>query len=1208
MVRVNDDRRRTRRGHLATAGLLLGLVLAVAVLAATVSAQGSGPTESERLRSLADPNETKDFWANASTPRRVQGRRVAVHARKFRPVTLNTAGLRSVLASVPRERTIEARSNPLVVSLPAPNGAFHRFALQESAIMAPGLARRHPEIKTYSGRGISDLTATIHADLSPLGFRASIRTPRGAWYIDPYYVGRDRGVYASYYAHYAQNTNGPYAEREPAHFPGEQRRVDSVGDQLRTYRTALITDPGYSTYHGGPQNVTAAKVALMNRVTQIYEDDLAIRLQLIAGNDLLNLNTYAEATAPNGPCGAAPCFTQPQVTGCSSTTRARTVIGQIIGASNYDLGHLGLGQPGGGVANLGVVGRSNKAGGCTGVPTPVGDFFAVDYVAHEIGHQFAGNHTFNGNQLNCSGGNRSGPTSVEPGSGQSIMAYAGICLTDDLQPHSDGYFSQRSQQEITGYVTSNYGPINEVQTVSLRHFGGGNEIQAVTFGPGYGPVVNVAPLTVSINSAPSSTSRGGAEENGTTVTIATGSAHSLQAGDVATVSGVGVAGYNGTFTVTAVPSSRSFQYTNPVTGLAVSGGGTVTPAVPGASSSGTTATIKTTAVHNRSVGDIVTVSGVGIAGYNGTVTITSVPTARTFQYTIASALGNSGGGSVAFFSPFRVRIGGNDSALIGGSGLPYTSANLTSAINAIAGFPGTVSVSGATSAGFTIAYSGASAGLDVANIELVELVCTCFASVQETNHGGTNDSFRLNYGGNVSGPITNGVNYTAVDIQAALAPLLPAGGTATVAGFGGNAFNNTGFQVTYGGTLGVTNVPVLLGVEDFTPGASGFTGETDKGGAVDNQGIVTPTGNNAPFVTAPAGYTIPLRTPFALTASATDPEGDTILYSWEQNDIGGSSGVSLLNNVKANGPLFAMFPRSAPVTEEQTLLYNSPNENHITTSPTRVIPDLEQILSNNTNADAGVCGAGPIAPPVSIPVKECFSEFLPTSDYVLPALHFRVTARDLRPGGGGYSFADLTVTLAGNAGPFRVTAPNAEVTYPSGSVQTVHWDKANTDIAPISASAVKISLSTDGGATYSYVLAENTANDGSEAVTIPVVATGTARVKIEAVGNVFFDVSNTNFGIAAPPAPPPPPGGIPPPNPPPPPPPPPPAPPARCRVPNVIGLKLATARTRIRARKCRVGRVRKARSRRVGRVVKQSPRGGAVRARNFKVTLVVGRR
>ena len=175
---------------------------------------------------------------------------------------------------------------------------------------------------------------------------------------------------------------------------------------LRTYRLALITDPGYAAYFGGPANVTAAKVALINRVDQVYEDDLSIRMQLIANNDLLNLDTWGAATAPNGPCGAAACFTQSQVTGCSSTTRARFVIGQIIGASNYDIGHLALGQPGGGVANLGVVGRSNKAGGCTGIPTPVGDFYAIDYVAHEMGHQFSGNHPFNGNQLNCSGGNR----------------------------------------------------------------------------------------------------------------------------------------------------------------------------------------------------------------------------------------------------------------------------------------------------------------------------------------------------------------------------------------------------------------------------------------------------------------------------------------------------------------------------------------------------------------------------------------------------------------------------------------------------------------------------------------------------------------------------------------------------------------------------------------------------------------------------------
>ena len=896
-----------------------------------------------------------------------------------------------------------------------------------------------------------------------------------------------------------------------------------TGPELRNYRLALITDPGYSTFFGGPANVTAAKVALMNRVNQVYQDDLTIRMQLIANNDLLNLDDYAKAVAPNGPCGAAGCFTQAQVLGCS-TGRNRIVAGQIIGASNYDVGHLALGQPGGGVAGLGVVGRQNKAAGCTGLATPVGDFFAIDYVAHELGHQFSGNHTFNGNQLNCSGGNRNASTSVEPGSGSSIQAYAGICLTDDLQPHSDPYFSQRSQQEMTTYVASTQAAINEVQTVALRHYGGGNEVQVATLGPGFSAASTVAPLTSTINAVPSATSRGGAMQVGNTVTIATAAPHTLQPGDEVTIAGVAEAGYNGTYTLTAVPTSRSFQYTSAVTGLPVSGGGTVTPTVPGASSVGTTATIRTTVPHNRSVGNVVTITTGG--GYAGTFAITAVPTPRTFQYELPAPgnLASTGGGTSTYFSPFRLRIGGNDSEVVGTLALPYNNASLTTAINGIAGFAGTATVTGAATTGFTVTYTDASAGIDVPNVEVVGLSCGgCFSSVEETNHGGAMDSFRLNYNGTLSEPIVNGVNYTAAAIDTAIEAMLPAGGTVTVAGFGGGGFNNTGFQITYGGTLAALNNPVTLGVEDFTPGASGFTAETDKGGAVDNGGTITPTGNTWPTVTVPpAGFAIPLRTPFALTGSATDAEGDTLVYSWEQNDRGGTAGTSLLNNVKTNGPLFAMFPKSAPISESDTLQYNSPNENHLTTSPTRVFPDLQQILDNNTNADTGACAAGPIAPPVPIPVKECFSEFLPTSDYVgftgtnagpPPELHFRFTARDLRVGGGGNSAADLTLTLAPATGPFLVTAPNSAVTYPGGSTQTVTWDVAGTNLPPIGTTDVKISLSTDGGLTYPIVLAASTANDGSEALTIPNVATDDARVKVDAIGNVFFDVSNANFTI-----------------------------------------------------------------------------------------------
>ena len=291
----------------------------------------------------------------------------------------------------------------------------------------------------------------------------------------------------------------------------------------------------------------------------------------------------------------------------------------------------------------------------------------------------------------------------------------------------------------------------------------------MTFGTGYSQAATITPLNLTINPPPSSTSRGGAEETGTTVTIATSAAHRLQVGDTVTVTGVAVAGYNGTFTVTAVPSTRSFQYTNAVTGLPVSGSGTATPAIAGASSSGTTATIKTAAPHNRAVGDMITISGVNQSGYNGTFAITAVPSPTTFQYTIASQQPNGGGGTATYYSPFQVRIDGNDSAVVGGSGLPYNNANLTAAINAISGFPGTVAVSGAAAPGFTIAYSGASAGLDVSNVEIVNLSCGgCSSSVQETNHGAGFDSFRLNYDGNVSGVITNGTNYTAAALKTAI--------------------------------------------------------------------------------------------------------------------------------------------------------------------------------------------------------------------------------------------------------------------------------------------------------------------------------------------------------------------------------------------------------------------------------------------------------
>ena len=539
---MNNTPRSLLRAFGKTRLLFAVMIVGVIVLSFTVTAMMQSKDRRWKVepQDEASNNPTAAFWqeviksGTSADVARKSSQQAPLAATRFRGLTLNRDAIERALSAAPMEFSRDAAETTFVLALPAPGGGFQRFIVVESPVMEAGLAEKHPDIKTYSGRGIDDKTATMRFDLTPLGFHASIRGQSGAWYIDPYYH-LDQSLYISYFGRDLENTHGTFTDEveELAEDVVSELKDSSAvqpssltpsGDKLRTYRLALITDPGYAAFHGGSANVTPAKVTLINRVNEVYEQDLSIRMVLVANNDLLNLDTWGAATAPNGPCGSAACFTQAAVTGCSNLGRNRTVIGQIIGASNYDIGHLALGQPGGGVANLGVIGRANKAGGCTGIPTPTGDFYAVDYVAHEMGHQFSGNHPFNGNQLNCSGGNRSAANSMEPGSGSSVMAYAGICLTDDLQRHSDPYFSARSQQEITTYTTGNQNAINEVQTGALVHFGGGNEVQTVTFGPGFQPANAIRAISFAINAVPSATSRGGAEENGNTVTIATGNA------------------------------------------------------------------------------------------------------------------------------------------------------------------------------------------------------------------------------------------------------------------------------------------------------------------------------------------------------------------------------------------------------------------------------------------------------------------------------------------------------------------------------------------------------------------------------------------------------------------------------------------------------------------------------------------------------------
>src|SRR5215471_1152651 len=249
------------------------------------------------------------------------------------------------------------------------------------------------------------------------------------------------------------------------------------------------------------------------------------------------------------------------------------------------------------------------------------------------------------------------------------------------------------------------------------------------------------------------------------------------------------------------------------------------------------------------------------------------------------------------------------------------------------------------------------------------------------------------------------------------------------------------------------------------------------------------TANHPPVVAPVSNYTIPILTPFALTGSATDPESDPLTYCWEQNDVhGGQTGSnSVAYAAKPVGPNWLSFPA--------------------TVSPTRLCPSLSTIL-------AGLF----ITPPLPGGDAICNIEALSS---VSRTLDFRLTVRDNHPyipdsTIGQTQFTDMTVTVSNTSGPFQVTSPNTNVSWAGGSTQTIMWDVAGTTGAPVSCATVKISLSTDGGTSFPIVLSASTPNDGSEALTIPNVATTTARVMVEAVDNIFFDISDSNFTITRP--------------------------------------------------------------------------------------------
>lgn len=443
------------------------MILAVASVTAQVSKDGAW------VAGVAQKKTTEESRAGWITPE------------KYAPFTLNVAALKKSLAKAGEEISAEVLEARYVLELPMPDGELKKFKVIESPVMAPGLAAKFPGIKTYRGVAVDDPTVNLRMSLSPSGFSAQILSPSGACYIDRLY----QDDVTSYACYHRKDYSGALAKQPLAkgEIPKAGREVmkclvdqsaerpavtrsrgvtaaRSSGATLRTYRIAVAATGEYTAYHGGTRaEGQAAIVQAINRVTGVFEQELAIRLELVANNDLLVFTD-----AGSDPYDNEDADQMIDINGA-------TINGILGSSSAYDIGHV-FSTGGGGLAGLGVVCGSRKAEGVTGRGNPVGDLFWIDYVAHEIGHQFGAEHTFNGSDGSCGGGNRNPSTAYEPGAGSTIMAYAGICGSDNIQSASDPIFSTESYDQIRAHAEGTSCAVTSAT---------GNAIPAVSAGDDY---------------------------------------------------------------------------------------------------------------------------------------------------------------------------------------------------------------------------------------------------------------------------------------------------------------------------------------------------------------------------------------------------------------------------------------------------------------------------------------------------------------------------------------------------------------------------------------------------------------------------------------------------------------------------------------------------------------------------------------------------
>lgn len=392
--------------------------------------------------------QTSRFWKKVSQKNNseiFENKTNILHPRIY---SLDFDKLKNALSKAPKRFAVKGKSD-IVISFPNSSGILESFKVRENSNFDPELAAKYPDIKSYVGVGLEDASSTVYFSISPLGLSSmEIYGNKSAVFIEPY--TKDLSTYVVYKKSDKKESLDKF---ECTVLDVAQKGIDNSSitarpnaddGKLRTFRLALSCTGEYTTYFGGTvAGALAAMNNTMTRVNGVFEKDFAARMVIIANNNAV-IYTNA-ATDPYSPSAQMNNW----------NAQLQNTLTATIGEANYDIGHL-FGATGGG-GNAGCIGcvctNGTKGRGYTspanGIPS--GDSFDIDYVAHEMGHQFGGNHTFS-MSLEGTGVN------MEPGSGSTIMGYAGI-TDQNVAMHSDPFFHAVSIQQITNNIKTKTCPV-----------------------------------------------------------------------------------------------------------------------------------------------------------------------------------------------------------------------------------------------------------------------------------------------------------------------------------------------------------------------------------------------------------------------------------------------------------------------------------------------------------------------------------------------------------------------------------------------------------------------------------------------------------------------------------------------------------------------------------------------------------------------------